>query len=583
MGVPLTASSSEAYDWDNMTLVAVADLDPAERAAFAVTSRLLSCIVTEALLPAVYVPTSAAGACGVCVILTALPSGEDSWRSRPLRREDIFAIVPVHGKPVLKGDASERGTQVWMLDPLDMLPSIYDAQEFSLGASGLEDLRDAITNTLSSPPWELGTSFSLNRVCDPLHWWHKFAQTIQIDSDLRANLAEELLSSYTWQIVPRQRLEVKGEFEGEMHRLVQVAAEQCKKPIPEVPAGSLIMPVYYLQRANIRAKFPDVDFFDDDFSLDALGQTSLRTVVIPGISDLAIKLAVGIKVSSALRTISHFTADVGPRFSTLIIPKLNVDRNILHIESETSSAVYVRDAANRDVAPDVAKHFTAVIRQQYPAGDDESVIICAALLDWGHEDAPKGIPVVIHLFELYTHEKRVAFFDEYARLLIDALLPAMLHNGLAFEAHPQNSLLRISRSTRALRGFVLRDLGGLRMHAPTLCASTGVDFTFLPEHCVVTDTLAEASKKLYHTLFHNHLQRLARLLGLHYNGVAGEILRKHLERNIPRDAWLWKIWMAEDARSVSGKCLMRMKIQGLYRDSVYEPFPNIIQYRPTEL
>ena len=142
----------------------------------------------------------------------------------------------------------------------------------------------------------------------------------------------------------------------------------------------------------------------------------------------------------------------------------------------------------------------------------------------------------------------------------------MLLNVLAFESHPQNTLVRISRSSRRVLGFVMRDLGGLRVHAETLRASTHTDFEFLPGHCVVTASLQEAAKKLYHTLVFNHLQRLARSLGLHYDGTGWALLRKHLEAKIPQDSWLWEVWMRDDARSVSGKCLLRMKLAGLYRD-----------------
>ena len=158
-----------------------------------------------------------------------------------------------------------------------------------------------------------------------------------------------------------------------------------------------------------------------------------------------------------------------------------------------------------------------------------------------------------------------------------AVIPPLLHNGVAFEAHPQNTLLRLSRSTLTPTGFVMRDLGGLRVHPATLAASTtdpdsgsvsgsGSEFAFLPGHCVVTSTREEAAKKLYHTLVHNHLQRLARVLRLHGDGSAWGVVREHLTREIPRGSWLWSAWMDDAVRSVSGKCLVRMKLEGVYRE-----------------
>ena len=146
------------------------------------------------------------------------------------------------------------------------------------------------------------------------------------------------------------------------------------------------------------------------------------------------------------------------------------------------------------------------------------------------------------------------------------VIPPLLHNGVAFEAHPQNMLLRLSRSTLTPTGFIMRDLGGLGVHPATLSASIGSEFAFLPEHCVVEETPEDAAQKLYHTLVHNHLQRLARVLRLHSDGSAWSAVREHLTREIPRGSWLWSAWMDDTVRSLPGKCLLRMKLVGVYRE-----------------
>jgi hypothetical protein len=71
---------------------------------------------------------------------------------------------------------------------------------------------------------------------------------------------------------------------------------------------------------------------------------------------------------------------------------------------------------------------------------------------------------------------------------------------------------------------------------------------------------------------HNHLQRLARVLRLHADGCAWSVVRAHLAREIPRGSWLWAAWMDEGVRSVSGKCLVRMKLEGVYREVSCRPF-----------
>lgn len=283
------------------------------------------------------------------------------------------------------------------------------------------------------------------------------------------------------------------------------------------------------------------------------------------------------KISSSLRTISHFTADFGPRFSAQVIPKLAIDPEILHIETERQSAVY------RDDDPELVKHFTAVIRDEYIPKEGETIIVVAALLETGHRNVPAGKPAVEHLFKLDTQEKRVAFLDQYGSSIIfrtqlmvslqryidvacRALLPSLIRNGIALEAHAQNVVARFETSTGKVLGFIYRDLGGLRIDPQTLKESTGVDFQFLPGHCVATQTLEETFPKFYHTFVHNHIQRLIRLLRLHTNGIGWELLRKHMASVIPRDHKLWDLWMDPERRRVDSKCLMRMRMKDSYRD-----------------
>jgi len=148
----------------------------------------------------------------------------------------------------------------------------------------------------------------------------------------------------------------------------------------------------------------------------------------------------------------------------------------------------------------------------------------------------------------------------------EALIPALVKNGVAFEAHAQNVLVRFDIATKQLRGFVIRDLGGLRIHPPTLCKSIGVDFQFLPGHCVATQTLEEIFPKFYHTFVHNHVQRLIRLLGFHCSGRGWEMLRTHMSSEIPEGHPVWKVWMDPSSKEVDSKCLMRMRMRDSYRD-----------------
>ena len=154
----------------------------------------------------------------------------------------------------------------------------------------------------------------------------------------------------------------------------------------------------------------------------------------------------------------------------------------------------------------------------------------------------------------------------FVRILFAAFLPPMLEDGVAFEAHPQNTVARFSLAPpHELRGFIIRDFGGLRVHPPTLLASTGVPLDAVSGHSIVAETLGDVYTRMYHTMIHNHLQQLVRVLGLHYNGKGWEVIRARLREAIPRGHALEKAWLGEEVKTLAGKCFMRMRMVGAYR------------------
>jgi len=115
-------------------------LQPAERAAFAVTSRLLASVVTESLLRAYYVRILSEGACGVCIILSTHVIGEHPIITRSLRPADVFAILPLHQEPVFSGELTKHGRPIWLLDPLDMIPSIFELSTLDQEDASVENV-----------------------------------------------------------------------------------------------------------------------------------------------------------------------------------------------------------------------------------------------------------------------------------------------------------------------------------------------------------------------------------------------------------------------------------------------------------
>ncbi|KAJ1677464.1 hypothetical protein EV182_006119 [Spiromyces aspiralis] len=256
------------------------------------------------------------------------------------------------------------------------------------------------------------------------------------------------------------------------------------------------------------------------------------------------------KVSSALRTITPWSTYIGPRVTVVrqdILSKSPYP-DALVIAGELASVI----SRNKDF--DIAKHLSAIVREDAESlvkSRNEKTLLCAALTE---RDAT----------------------GQYVEKLFEAFIPPIVNHGFAFEAHPQNSLVRIDADTHVVTGFVARDFGGIKVHRPTFKASTGKDIDMLPDSCTDAQSMYEVYDLAFHTLIQCHLHRLVRALDLHYNGQGWGIVRGAFCRYVPARDPLHKAWWQD---KFDLKCFIRMKVDGLYRDYIYNKVPNMLHYR----
>lgn len=129
--------------------------------------------------------------------------------------------------------------------------------------------------------------------------------------------------------------------------------------------------------------------------------------------ELSLKLGVGLKLTSAVRTISPASAYLGPRFSKHVVPVLSMDPKIVTVAKELASVVH----ANPD--GEIAKHCAAIIREAHENTSEERgerLIVCTALVENGHSGEDGHIPPVVRIFDLDTEEKRIDWLSKYVSL-----------------------------------------------------------------------------------------------------------------------------------------------------------------------
>ena len=109
-------------------------LPPPERAVFATSSRLLSCLVTESLVRAFYIPVNGTEARGACVVLSGRASASSPVLPPAHAASDILAIVPLRGVPIFKSESGDTfSREIGLLDPSDMLPFVLEVRSSSDG------------------------------------------------------------------------------------------------------------------------------------------------------------------------------------------------------------------------------------------------------------------------------------------------------------------------------------------------------------------------------------------------------------------------------------------------------------------
>lgn len=230
---------------------------------------------------------------------------------------------------------------------------------------------------------------------------------------------------------------------------------------------------------------------------------SLRTVALDE-SAIHVKLALDVLTTSARRTVSPMSVANATEVSALLERIQAGDahtRGTLVIMREVASAGLATAAFGAD-----ARQLGVIVRDASVL--DPSCIVCAAI---GERDE-HGEPYLDRLLAGYAGapaERADALLVDYAGQLVPPLLRLWTAHGIALEPHMQNTLVRLRADRPA--GFVVRDLGGIRIHRPRL-ARAGHSLAFEPGSFIATDDEAEASDKLAHALVHAHLAALLREL-----------------------------------------------------------------------
>ena len=383
--------------------------------------------------------------------------------------------------------------------------------------------------------------------------------------DLHSVLTPEIL----FLSVRRTDIIAIGPFEDRLKPLL----EELRISTASISPDNIVIPCLARQLPSIRLRLNDKVTILSTKKLHAKSQASIRTVSLSPRMTFGydLKFAFACNISSALRTVTPWTASVGPELS-ILLPK--VLPPTMWVVGEIAAVTGSQSEF------DVAKHVSVLIREnlEFRAhSQGQCLIVASALAESG---VTGDLCHAERVFELTNLERKKDWLREYASMLIQCTLMPVLQHGVCLEAHGQNVLVRFEKPTRRLVGFAIRDFGGLKLHMPTL-RQHGYDVRTSPPGSLITvDDLAEVYDLAHHSIFNTHLRHLIRSLRLHRSGgwaIVREELAKVLrpeESTTAKD--LFTFLMRE---KIPVKCFIRMKMQGLYRD-VRRLSPHFEAFKP---
>ncbi|KAJ1719411.1 hypothetical protein LPJ53_005828 [Coemansia erecta] len=590
----------------------------ARHARFATMSRLLTCLVNERLVTALCVTATNAK----FLIVTSGENDCGEWSTDSLvfqlRHRPILASVNPHGRwsnvhQVSMLDPEDLGLGAWCTTKLNLAQGIWDGLELPSPV----DLMHTVGR------WRQLDQAAVDEICSELvssmtHQEHAYAlQETQKVLDLQAATAMDWEQSLTeghathpmhrarhalppldplavdtefrhlrlrFVAVPKDMMVVEGDYTKLIMPLLESATPIIRSDSPSASQKLLlesvnlhtdvVIPVHPLHMSAIQIRFPFARILD--FDAEAEAQASLRTVSPRALesSGLDIKLPLGVKTSSALRTVSTYSAYLGPRLTRMLPEILANNPNSPLVSGEPASVIL------RNSDPDSAKYLACILRYnpQSLCSNGDVAVVAAALT----ERLSDGRSIVCtSLPGMDTQETRVDFLRVYVQKLLQAFLPPIITHGFAFEAHQQNTLVCISKRTGMPTGFVIRDFGGVMVHMETFAsANNSVAIPMLPNNSTTAESMEEVYGVAYHTLIQCQIHRLVRALDLHYSGIGWKIVREELAAVVPRSNPLWHAWMEKE---VLLKSFVTMKLGGLYRNYVYSKVPNILLYQGERL
>lgn len=378
--------------------------------------------------------------------------------------------------------------------------------------------------------------------------------------------------------VHRNHLRITGPFEQELQPLLDGL------DVPKTTRDCLVVPVLFQQLPSVQQRFPAAVVLKSIPDC-ATAQASMRTLTVrPELNfKYHLKLSLACQITSALRTITPWTTCGGP-VQTEILEKLLPED--LWVFREVAAVSGSQENFSE------ARHLSCILRDSLESraqANGEVLVIAAAFAQSPHGESRTYAEI---LFRLETQLQKKEWFQRsvqsggiclyvvvstdflirYVSCLFGLVMPPLVQYGVGLEGHGQNLVARVCQQTGRIKGFAVRDFGGVRMHVPTL-REHGISYDTLPPGgATLVDDMENVWSKVHHSLLQNHVGCLLGALGLETCGgwaIALDTLSTVLEPGQGSPGQSLFEYFTRD--TMPFKCFLRMRMEGKHRDVSVAP------------
>lgn len=354
------------------------------------------------------------------------------------------------------------------------------------------------------------------------------------------------------------------------------------------PKSYLALPIHPWQVQN-SLKIHFKDFLEsqqiillDKCTIDSKATMSFRSVC-PQENGLCthLKLPVAIQATSAVRTVSPASIQIGPQVSRIL---QQIQESNVHIKENFMVIPEYFGMHFNAVNDDRQRHLSVLFRQNPSklCQEREISIVVASLFV---ESPLSKTPLLCELIKTTgstTHKEIQNYFYNYANIVINSFLRLYLKFGISLEAHQQNTLMLFKDGQP--QKVMSRDFGGVRIHKPTL-NQAGFDITPYPGAVTVRDDKNEVRNKMIYTTYQSHLGEIILLLSKTYK--IEETILWAIVQEISKDCFQsmqseMDIQTYEEEYTMifseqwNLKALTRMRLDETSHDYIYVPLSNPI-------